>query len=59
MVLSVFTDFDYSGLDGRDPTVVGAFTPADRHTGDLAELLSEVMSWSRALATVRDSAAVA
>ena len=56
VALSVFTDFDYSGLDVTDPTVVGAFTPAERHTADLTELLAEVVAWSRALTAVRDAA---
>lgn len=53
VVLSVFTDFDYTRLDVSDPTAVGVFSPAERHTGDLAELLGEITTWSRALAPVR------
>lgn len=52
--LSVFTDVDYTGFDVTDPTTIGAFLPAERHTEDLAEMLGEVTSWSRALAVVRD-----
>ncbi|WP_028659334.1 NADPH-dependent FMN reductase [Nocardioides insulae] len=56
VVLNVFTDFDYSGLDVTDPTIAGAFTPDEQHTADLTELLVEVTAWSRALAAVRDTA---
>lgn len=54
VVLSVFTDFDYDGLDLSDPTVVAPFAPAERHARDLTELVEEVTAWSRALAVVRD-----
>ncbi|MGO1511406.1 MAG: NADPH-dependent FMN reductase [Actinomycetaceae bacterium] len=53
VALSMHTDFDYSGLDITDPTVVGSFTPAPRHVEDLTELLGEVTRWSRALSAVR------
>lgn len=53
VALSIYTDFDYTGLDVSDPTTVGAFTPDERHTSDLTDLLAEVTTWSRALATVR------
>jgi len=55
VALSVFTDFDYAGLDLTDPTVAGAFAPAERHRADLTEVLAEVTEWSRALAAVRDA----
>ncbi|MGO2684744.1 MAG: NADPH-dependent FMN reductase [Microbacterium sp.] len=53
VILSLYTDFDYSGMDLDDPTTVGEFTPAQRHVGDLAELLNEVVSWSRVLSPLR------
>lgn len=53
VTLSLHTDFDYSGMDLDDPTTVGDFTPAERHVGDLADLLNEVAAWSRALSPLR------
>lgn len=53
VALSVFTDFDYTGVDTSDPTATGTFAPADRHIDDLTELLTELVDWSRALTTVR------
>lgn len=53
VVLSLYTDFDYTGMDLNDPTTVGDFTPAERHVGDLAELLNDVAAWSRALSPLR------
>lgn len=53
VALSIFTDFDYTGLDLEDPTAVGRFVPDERHRGDLATLLDEVVAWSRALRPVR------
>lgn len=53
VALSVFTDFDYSDVDLTDPTAAGRFAPADRHRGDLAEMLDELTVWTRALMGVR------
>ncbi|USQ81409.1 NAD(P)H-dependent oxidoreductase [Ornithinimicrobium faecis] len=53
VVLSVYTDFDYTDLDLTDPTTSGVFTPASHHAADLAALLDEVTAWSRALSSLR------
>ncbi|GAA1729840.1 NAD(P)H-dependent oxidoreductase [Isoptericola hypogeus] len=53
VVLNTYTDFDYTGMDVTDPTVTGTFLPAERHADDLAQLLQELVTWSRALAPVR------
>lgn len=53
VAFSTFTDFDHTGLDLADPATTGVFTPADRHADDLAGLLDETVTWSRALATLR------
>lgn len=58
VVLSAFTDFDYTGLDPADPSTTGVFTPDPRHTADLESLLGEVIAWSDALADVRAAVAV-
>ena len=54
VVLSIYTDVDYTGFDVSDPTTIGSFAPAERHLDDLAELLGEVTDWSRALKDLRD-----
>lgn len=53
VVLSVYTDFDYTGLDLTDPTVTGRFAPAERHNSDLEGLLEELVTWARALRSMR------
>lgn len=53
VALSIYTDFDYTGLDLSDPTTTGVFTPADHHATDLAAVLAEVATWARALASIR------
>lgn len=56
VALSVYTDVDYTGIDTSDPTATGTLSPADWHSRDLQELTEELVSWSRALATVREQA---
>lgn len=56
VALSVYTDVDYTGVDTSDPTATGALAPSDWHSRDLQELTEELVSWSRALATVREQA---
>lgn len=56
VALSVYTDVDYTGVDMSDPTAAGTLAPADRHSRDLQDLTEELVSWTRALATVREQA---
>ncbi len=56
VALSTYTDFDYTGQDPSDPATTGVFAPAPRHADGLAEVLTQVVSWSSALATVRVAA---
>lgn len=58
VALSIFTDFDYSDADPEDPTANGRFAPADRHSEDLAEMLSQVVTWTSALAPTRQTEAL-
>ena len=55
VALSIFTDFDYSDVDPADLNAEARFAPAERHRGDLAEMLDEVVAWTNALATVRQA----
>lgn len=53
VALSVFTDFDYDGVDLEDPTASGRFAPDERHHEDLGAMLHQVVQWAEALARVR------
>lgn len=53
VALSIYTDFDYTGLDLTDPATSGVFTPSDHHVTELAAVLEEVTAWSRALSSIR------
>lgn len=53
VALSVFTDFDYDGVDLEDPTASGRFAPDERHHEDLGAMLHQVVQWAEALVPVR------
>jgi NAD(P)H-dependent FMN reductase len=50
---NTFTDFDYAGSDLEDPGTTGRLTPHQHHADGLIELLQQIVTWSRALATIR------
>lgn len=50
VALSLFSDFEI-----EDPMLTGRFVPAKRHEATLAEMLSEIIAWSVALAPLRAS----
>ncbi|MCM0676940.1 NAD(P)H-dependent oxidoreductase [Micromonospora phytophila] len=47
--LSVFADFDFSGSDPGDPTAPGRIAPGDGREEALSTMLTEIVTWSRAL----------
>ncbi|MEV4316686.1 NAD(P)H-dependent oxidoreductase [Actinocrispum sp. NPDC049592] len=53
VVLSVFTDFDYTGFDMTDPTSPGVFVPGNGQEEALTTMLDEVIAWSGALTPLR------
>ncbi|WP_350347925.1 NAD(P)H-dependent oxidoreductase [Agromyces sp. G08B096] len=59
VVLNTYTDFDYRGVDLGDPTATGVFAPDARHADDLARVVDEVATWSRALRPIRTPALTA
>ncbi len=53
VVLSVFSDFDYTGFDMTDPTSPGVFVPGNGQEEALTTMLDEVVAWSGALTPLR------
>ncbi|MCX5339792.1 NADPH-dependent FMN reductase [Streptomyces atratus] len=56
VVLSVFTDFDYTGCDMTDPTAAGEFRPGSQQEPTMNTMLDEVIAWSVALKPLRANA---
>ncbi|MFJ5730049.1 NADPH-dependent FMN reductase [Streptomyces paradoxus] len=59
VVLSVFTDFDYTGCDMTDPTAAGEFKPGEQQEQAVNTMLDEVIAWSAALKPLRADATAA
>ncbi|TGD12981.1 MULTISPECIES: NADPH-dependent FMN reductase [Brevibacterium] len=58
VVLSTFTDFDYTESDLAHPATAGDFAPEARHVDDLSATLHSVVVWAEAMASVRVSISV-
>ncbi|MFC7545320.1 NADPH-dependent FMN reductase [Plantactinospora sp. GCM10030261] len=53
VTMPIFSDFDFSGSDPNDPTAPGTIRPADGREESLTTMVTEILTWTRALRLAR------